>query len=388
MNIKKHTRKIYRTGRSILHNKLWLLIILLLCAIVLPSASCRSTDIKSGSRNTRIGFTICDFTYVNDEGVEEVLTTAVWYPTKEKPQTFTYNNGFTSSVAPDAAPDRDRGPYPLIIFNHGLYASGIRSLPLTEYLAGQGFIVAAPDFTDTKPLDFVTIVATDRIKGTEGITNAEDVLEILDEFTQVIADNKEVLLDYLEKFRLKKSRSVIDSMLELNCTDSSPFYGLIDENAIGMAGHSLGGLTTLGLIGKHYDPAMKDPRIKAALVLSAPAYPFEGSNTYIDTPIMVIYGEYDLPSLKPDVLRTVSYDNASPPKYYVVLKNCSHFAFSNTPCKNYDSIPECQECDSKVQVINSYSTAFFNRYLKQDYNAEEVLQKTDDMFFLYEYEED
>jgi predicted dienelactone hydrolase len=388
MNIKKHTPKVYRTGHSIQHYQMWLLVAILLCTIVLPSVSCRSTDIKSGSRDTRIGFTIYDFTYVNDEGAEEVLTTAVWYPTKEKPHPFTYNNEFTSSVAPDAAPDKERGPYPLIIFNHGLYASGIRSLPLTEHLASQGYIVAAPDFTDTKPLDFVTTVATDRIKGTEGITKAQDVLEILDDFTQVMADNQEVLLDYLEKFRLKKSRSVIDSMLVLNNTDNSPFYGLINEDAIGMAGHSLGGLTTLGLIGKHYDPAMKDSRIKAALILSAPAYPFEGIDTHIDTPIMVIYGEYDLPSLKPDVLRTVAYDNASAPKYYAVLKNCSHFAFSNTPCKNYDSIPECQECDSKVQVINSYSTAFFNRYLKQDYDTGKILQKTDDMFYLYEYEED
>jgi predicted dienelactone hydrolase len=214
------------------------------------------------------------------------------------------------------------------------------------------------------------------------------VLEIIDDFTQVMTDNREVLLDYLEKFRLKKSRFVIDSMLELNRTDSSPFFGLIDENAIGMAGHSLGGLTTLGLIGKHYDPEMKDSRIKAALILSAPAYPFEGITTYIDTPIMVIHGEYDLPSLKPDVLRRVTYDDASAPKYYVVIKNCSHFAFSNTPCKNYDSIPECQGCDSKVKVINSYSAAFFNRYLKQDYDAEKVLQKTDDMLSQYEYEED
>ena len=388
MNIKKHTVKAYRTGCRIPHYKVWFAVAILLCTIVLPFLSCRSTDIESDSRNAPIGFTIYDFTYVNDEGVEEVLTTAVWYPTKEKERPFTYNNEFTSSVAFNAAPDKENGPYPLIIFNHGLYASGIRSLPLTEHLAGQGFIVAAPDFTDTKPLDFVTIVATDRIKGTEGITNAQDVLEVLDDFSHVMADNREVLLDYLEKFRLKKSRSVIDSMLELNRTDNSPFYGMIDENAIGMAGHSLGGLTTLGLIGKHYDPEMKDDRIKAALILSAPAYPFEGITTYIDTPVMVIHGEYDLPSLKPDVLRRVTYDNASAPKYYAVIKNCSHFAFSNTPCKNYDSIPECQDCDSKVKVINYYSTAFFKRYLKQDYDAEKILKKTDDMFSLYEYEAD
>lgn len=366
----------------------WPLALAVLCIITVFFASCHPTSPEPDARNTRIGFTIYDFTYINYDGAEETLTLALWYPTTEKAHPFTYNNGFTSNIAVNATPDRENGPYPLIIFNHGLYASGIRSLPLTENLAREGFIVAAPDFTDTKPLDFVSNVATDRIKGTEGITDAQDVLKIIDEFTEVMTDNREIFIEYLEKFRLGKSRCVIDFMLMLNHEAGSQFYGLIDENAIGMAGHSLGGLTTLGLIGKHDDIHMKDERIKAALILSATAYPFEETVNQTDIPVMVIHGEYDLPSIKPDVFRRVMYDNANAPKFYLVIKNCSHFAFSNTPCKDYDTITECQECDPKVQVINAYSSALFKRYLKQDLSAESTLRQQDDILSIYEYEFD
>lgn len=371
----------YRRARQ----TVWSLVLSVLCIITLFCTSCHSKVPEPDSIDTHIGFTIYDFTYVNYKSEEETLTVAVWYPTTTRTHRFTYNNGFTSNIALNATPDRKNGPYPLIIFNHGLYASGIRSLPLTENLAREGFIVAAPDFKDTKPLDFVSIVATDRIKGTEGITDAQDVLEIIDEFTEVMADNREIFIEYLEKFRLGKSCCVIDHMLALNQNSDSRFYGLIDENAIGMAGHSMGGLTTLGLIGKHEDVRMKDDRIKAALVLSAPVYPFENTNRQIDIPLMVIHGEYDLPSIKPELFRRVIYDTADGPKFYLVLKNCGHFAFSNTPCKDYATITGCQECDSKVRVINSYSSAFLKRYLKQDLAADNILQQKDDMLSTYDY---
>ena len=109
---------------------------------------------------------------------------------------------------------------------------------------------------------------------------------------------------------MNKARFIIDSILELNNDSASSFYTVIDENNIGMAGHSLGGLTTLGLIGKHSEEEMKDERIKAALVLSAPAYPFETSAGTIDIPIMVIHGDLDLPRIEPGVLRRITYDLA------------------------------------------------------------------------------
>ena len=153
-----------------------------------------------------------------------------------------------------------------------------------------------------------------------------------------------------------------------------------------MSGHSLGGLTTLGLIGKHPDQAMKDERIKAALTLSSPAYPFETSNGSIDIPIMIIHGDLDLPRLRPDVLRRAIFDLAEPPKFYIVIKTCGHFAESDAACKNYDTILECRNSDIQIMTINKYAAAFFKRYLRHDLEAEKILRSTDDALAQYEYE--
>lgn len=54
-------------------------------------------------------------------------------------------------------------------------------------------------------------------------------------------------------------------------TGAAPFKGRLDLSAVGIAGHSFGALTTLQVAGmKTAGGATRDPRIKAALVLSPP----------------------------------------------------------------------------------------------------------------------
>jgi predicted dienelactone hydrolase len=373
MSSSKSSRRVWLFGFASLSLLAWLSM----------SCSPSSTDTKSVQYN--VGFTIYDFNYTNKDGEEELLTTAVWYPTMEDTTLFTYNNDFTSYVAYNAIPDKKYGPYPLIVFNHGAYASGIRSLPFTEHLASEGFIVASCDYSDTMPIEFAIQIASDRTKGEEGVVDPEVVLDTIDAFAEAMT-NKEIALSYLEKFRLKKASFVIDSMLELNEDKSSLFYSVINENNIGMAGHSLGGLTALGLIGKHPEEDMKDERIKAALVVSAPAYPFETSTGTIDIPIMVIHGDLDLPRIMPSVLRRITYDNAKPPKFYLVVNRCSHFATSNIACKKYETILDCRNNDVQIVTINKYASAFFRRFLSQDLEAEKVLKGINSELDLYEYE--
>lgn len=364
----------------------WRLGAALFCLFMLTCLACSPPAAEIGPHQFNVGFAIYDFTYTNPEGEEEVVTTAVWYPTKQEPSSYTYNNGLTSSVAFDAVPDEENGPYPLMIFNHGAYASGIESLHFTERLASEGFIVAAPDFIDTLPPDFTEQIAFNRIKGDEGVAQPRAVLEVVDDFVEMMNADREAFLSYLERFRLKKAGFVIDEMLELNQDSDSAFYNLIDEDAIGMSGHSLGGLTTLGVIGAHPDESMKDERIKAAILLSAPAYPFEDNIGQIHIPIMIMHGDHDLPVIRPEIQRGVVYDNANPPKFYLVIRRCTHFTFGNSPCEGYDSIPQCHSSDGRVQVINDYGSAFFKRYLKQDLEAEAQLQESDSMLVTYERE--
>ncbi len=97
----------------------------------------------------------------------------------------------------------------MIIFAHGLSAFSRQSVEYTTELASHGYIVASPGFPQS------------RIDAPGGPRLAA----VLDQPADV--------------------SFVIDQMLKLNRANDGPFAGTIDEDHIGMTGHSLGGLTTM-----------------------------------------------------------------------------------------------------------------------------------------------
>jgi len=72
-------------------------------------------------------------------------------------------------------------------------------------------------------------------------------------------------------------------------------------------------------MGAHPVPRHKDVRSKAALLFSAPAYPWENPLNEHHSAIMVMTGDEDAPALGPDVPRRILYDRATPRKFYLVL---------------------------------------------------------------------
>ncbi|WP_255948364.1 alpha/beta hydrolase family protein [Streptomyces odontomachi] len=143
------------------------------------------------------------------------LTTRIWYP--------------SATGTPGGTPVRDApiadGVFPVAEWSHGL--GGNPEVYLAEILplAAAGFVVAAPVFPTTST-------------GTEG--NIQDVYN----------GNQS-----------KDVSQVITNTLALNTTSGDPFAGHLDTAVgVGVAGHSLGGMTTHGLL-----TAWPDARIKAAV---------------------------------------------------------------------------------------------------------------------------
>ncbi len=66
-----------------------------------------------------------------------------------------------------------------------------------------------------------------------------------------------------------------------------PRFTQYDWNAIGLAGHSLGGYTVLGLAGSWR--SWKDPRVKAVLALSPYATPYIVNHTLANIAVPVMY---------------------------------------------------------------------------------------------------
>jgi dienelactone hydrolase len=141
------------------------------------------------------------------------LVTRIFYPATGTP------GGNPVPNAPVA-----NGVFPVVEFSHGLGGNPESYAPLIRPLAEAGFVVPAPVFPTTS-------------SGTPG--NIQDVY------------NGNQSLDVSE---------VITRTLALNTSAGDPFAGRLDTTGVGVAGHSLGGMTTHGLL-----TAWPDERVVAAV---------------------------------------------------------------------------------------------------------------------------
>ena len=80
----------------------------------------------------------------------------------------------------------------------------------------------------------------------------------------------------------RRCEFVIEKLIDLDHTRGDPVTNLLDTSRVAVAGHSLGGVTTLALTANTCCRSL-GRLIKAAVVLSAYDYQFDGSGTYFPT---------------------------------------------------------------------------------------------------------
>ncbi len=217
---------------------------------------------------------------------ERRMAVEIWYPAATDVQ---------SPEARDVPVERSGSPYPLIIFAHGYTAFRRQSATFTQGLASHGYIVASPDFPQSR-ID------------TPGGPRLWAALD-----------------------QPKDVSFVINEMLRRNGDSASPLAGTMDEARIGMAGHSLGGLTTL-LTAYGAD---RDPRLKAILPISPVGCLFPASVTSDRTlPVMVVGGSDEV-IVDPGWIK-MAYDAVPPPKYRVEIIGADHVRFADV------NIPDSQ----------------------------------------------
>ncbi|MFH1246131.1 MAG: hypothetical protein V1662_06585 [Candidatus Omnitrophota bacterium] len=284
-----------------------------------------NTPISVSEENAScVGVETFNVTYTLEDASSKQLSVFVWYP-------------ITALGSLDLA----QCPCPLIILSHG-FGGGtpLHFTHLTENLVKQGYIVAATIHEDSVYYP--------------GLTNF---------FPNGFWDRP---LDV---------KAIIDQMLRLNNDWESILYGTIDEEAIGILGHSLGGWTAEVLCGA--TPAVHedctDPRIKAA-VFFAPANMFLHTTGIgsIQVPSMSIFGAND--KIVITSLNKFVYEQAASPKYYAVIKDFGHSDYG-------DSGEDKPEAD----ILRQYTLSFFDRYLKDNFSAGETLQTSSPIFSAYEY---
>ena len=206
------------------------------------------------------------------------LVTTIWYPT----------GGAPGPADQPGAPAFEGRRFPLLVFAHGFTASGPAYGALLRRIASAGFVVAAPTF----PLSSGQAPGGPR------------------------------LVDYANQ--PADVSFVIDELLRLDADRASPFAGLLRRHRIAAAGHSLGGITTLGLL----NDCCTDRRIDAYIPMSGIQAPFpDGAYSYDRrAPVLLVHGEDD--GTVPYAGSLVAFAEARRPKYLLALIDGSHVPFA------------------------------------------------------------
>jgi predicted dienelactone hydrolase len=218
--------------------------------------------------------------------------------------------------------------FPLIVFSHGFGGCNTQSVFLMEALRNAGYLVVAPNHADAG-------CGTARAVRS-GRRRPEEPFQDAGHWSEATYKDRRVDIE-----------AVLDAVLRAKTFEGIP----VDAGRIGIAGHSLGGYTALGISGAW--AGWKDPRLKAALAVSPYNTPFleKGDLGHMNVPVMYQGGTLDF-GITPTVRRLKgAYDRSSAPKFYVEFRGAGHLAWT-------DLNPRFQN------LIDRYSIAFFDRYLK------------------------
>ena len=231
------------------------------------------------------------------------LVTSIWYPAA----------AVRASATPEAnaTPDTADGPFPLIVFSHGLGTVPRQYASLLSAWAAAGFVVAAPKF----PLTSL---------GTPGGVDTADVYSQPGDVSFVIS-----------------------SMLQASATHSGPLSGMISPNGVGVAGHSEGAITTLGF----FNTCCRDTRVKAAAVFSGDPEAYPGGHYVFDgqPPMLVVHGTKD--GFLPYGQMVSVFNQQKGPKVLLSLLGANHGNWIHPRSRWFPSVART-------------STDFFLRYLE------------------------
>jgi predicted dienelactone hydrolase len=221
--------------------------------------------------------------------------------------------------------------YPLIVFSHGFTLCETGSEFLTEGLARAGYFVLAPHHHD----------------GACGAMHGGKLFDKLSKRPEEPFRDPDHWTDATSRDRHDDMEAVLDAVLKEKTLEGMP----IDHGRVGLAGHSLGGYTVLGLAGAW--PSWKDPRVKAVLAVSPYCAPFfkRGDLGHLGVPVMYQGGSSDI-AVTPTVAQPGgAYELTAPPKCFVEFAMAGHLAWTRSNPLRHGPITQ-------------YAVAFFDRYLK------------------------
>lgn len=301
------------------------------------------------------------------------LIAVMWAATVAQGQVPTYTVETVSETWVDAARDgREvpvkaylpvdaQGPRPVIIFSHGLGGTREGYGYLGEFWASHGYVS----------------VHLQHLGSDDAVWRDARLGQRMSAMRKAIKDVSNSLNRPLDV------SFAIDRLETLNDEEGSPWFGRLDLERIGMAGHSYGAFTTMAIAGQAYigrdgqSRNLADERVDAAIAMSAQAPRnkdhYDESYTEILIPLFVMTGTHDDSVVSPTTPadRRVAFDHTpgpaegGPDVYLVTFTDGDHMIFSGRPRRGFD--PPAGGDDQAFQAhIRRSSLAFWDAYLTGD----------------------
>jgi predicted dienelactone hydrolase len=278
--------------------------------------------------------------------------------------------GTLSEVWTDAARNREvpvkiyypaegAGPFPVIVFSHGLGGTREGYEYLGRHWASCGYVSVHLQHkgSDDK-------VWKGKLRPMEAM--------------------RESLKDLSNSANRPRDVSFAIDQLDKLDREKPPLKDKLDMNRLGMAGHSYGAWTTLAIAGEVVVPAgaketrFADPRFKAAIAMSAPApglkkkEQLDRAFSGVKIPVLHMTGTLDDSPLGETAAaeRRIPFDHITgADQYLITFEGGDHMIFSGRGLKpgNYKKDPLFQK------YILIAGTAFWDAYLKDDVRAKAFL---------------
>jgi len=204
-----------------------------------------------------------------NRGGDRPLTVTVWYPA-----------GGRAGGTPKAGAAAAKGRFPVVVFSHGLTGVPGDYRALVTRWAAAGFVVVAPAYPHTS----------------RGVARF-DVLDVVNQ----PAD----------------AAYVLSRVLALDGAAGDPLRGHLNRDRIAAAGHSAGGITTVGLF-----TAGRDERLDAGIVLAGNALGVGDGFTGPAAPLLFVHGDAD--PVTPYGLAKAAYARAPWPKAFLTMPGEGH----------------------------------------------------------------
>jgi predicted dienelactone hydrolase len=247
------------------------------------------------------------------------------------------------------------GPWPLVLYSHGLGGSREGGRAWGEHWASHGLASLHPQHAGSDEALWRG-AAGDRAAVIAGLRRGMGVEQLLQ--------------------RVRDMGFVLDQV-ERRAAAGEPDWRTIDPGQVGIAGHSFGAVTTQALMGQRYPAApgirLAEPRAKAAMLFSPSARGgvLDMAFASVAMPVMCWTGTRDeLPDLAPEVSaasRAEVFAHLPPgDKLQVVFEGGDHMLFAGDRLARRD---DAARDERQWRLIRAGSAAFWRAHLAGDADA-------------------